>query len=70
MIWLTNTYDPKREDAKYRLSVQIDHSRDAEWAKHLAWLSGCVIGRPKAMKLHSVEELEAMGRVGVYRRDM
>ena len=66
MVWLTNTYDPKREDAKYTLSVRIDRNRDIEWGRHLVWLARCEIGRPRATKEHDVEALEAMGLVGVY----
>ena len=68
MIWLTNTYDPTREDAKYSLSVALNENRDEQWAKYLVWLDGFIIGRPAA-GIHSVEELEAMGMVGVYRKD-
>ena len=64
MLWLTNTYDPKRDDAKYHLPVSIDKNRDEEWADKLEWIGGLIVGVPRATDFHSVDELVEMGYVG------
>jgi len=33
------------------------------------WIGNKVIGRPKATESHTVEELEAMGLIGIYSRE-
>jgi len=66
MKWLINTYDPTREDAKYRLVVSLDKSRDEVWWHQQAYLADKIIGAPKATPRYTVSELEAMHFVGVY----
>ena len=66
MKFLTNTYDPKREDAEYHLSYIRGIPRDQQWRDYLIWLSDKCIARPKATNFYTVEQLEAMGMVGIY----
>ena len=58
--WLTNTRDPKN------FSGDTLHRQEQE---ALEYLENKIIGRPKATERYSVEELEAMGLVGVYKED-
>ena len=69
MKWLTNTYDPERNDAKYSLPVRISETREYAWQKHLAYLADKHIGEPKATVNYTVDELKQMGYVGVYAVD-
>jgi hypothetical protein len=69
---LTSTYDPtKVEEAKMSLALSFEdwndpNGRERAWQHHLAYLKDKVIGRPQASDTYTVEELEAMGLVGVY----
>jgi len=67
MNWLTNLYDPKRDDARACLILFIDETEQDAWERQKAWLSDKIIGRPKATDMYTVEQLEAMGLVGVYK---
>ena len=67
MKFLSNTYNPNDEDkAKMYLVLNFRESREDEWQRWLDWLKGKVIGRPQASDTYTVEQLEAMGLVGVY----
>jgi hypothetical protein len=68
--WLTNTYDP--EDT-YASQVHCYMTRDfsqrsREWQEHLNWISKHDIGLPKATETYSVEQLQKMRMVGIYRK--
>jgi len=66
MKFLSNTYDPKRKDAKMHVVRSFHGTDEQAWKHHQEWLQGKVIGRPKATDAYSVEQLEEMGMVGVY----
>ena len=69
MKYLTNLYDPKREDAKYLIHT-LPHESEAEaWRRQVEWLKDKHIGRPQATKTYTIEQLEDMGYVGVYDND-
>lgn len=70
MKWLSNTYDPKKRDAKYYVARLIGETQEQAWANHKQWLEGKIIGEPMASETYSVEELKAMGMVGVYSNPM
>ena len=69
MKWITNTHDPKRDNAKFYFVELIDDPRtkDEQWNDWLKLLDKHIIGRPKAVPKHTVEELESMHMVGVYK---
>jgi len=67
MKWLTNVYDPGRKDARNRLAISLDQSRDEVWQNHLKWLSKCHIAEPQATGFYTVGQLKNMHMVGVYR---
>ena len=66
MKWLSNIYDPEKNDARNLLSIPADQTRQQAWANHLQWLRGKHIGLPKQMQRHTVSELIEMDMVGVY----
>jgi hypothetical protein len=55
--WLSNTYEPDRND---------HGEMHKEHAARMAWLEGKIIGAPKATETYTVDELRAMHMVGVY----
>jgi hypothetical protein len=73
MKFLTNTHDPKDvEGAKMSLALSFEdmsypQGREIAWQRHLDYLSDKRIGRPQATTTYTVEQLEAMGMVGVYK---
>jgi hypothetical protein len=73
MKFLTNTHDPKDvEGAKMSLALSFDYMYDRQgleraWQRHLDYLSDKFIGRPQATTTYTVEQLEAIGMVGVYK---
>lgn len=69
MKWLTNTYDPKKPEAKMYLVIPIEETRDQAWKNHLKYLEGKHIGNPKATEKHTVSELLDANLVGVYSVD-
>lgn len=66
MKWITNIYDPSREDAQDVIYKGWSANREQAWAVYLSWLEDKVIGEPMASDEHSVEELKAKHYVGVY----
>lgn len=69
--FLSNTYDPTRPHAEamhcYSFHAYNDiNSRRHEWQMHLNWINANIITRPKATATYTVEQLEAMGMVGLY----
>lgn len=52
MEFLTNKYYPEIEDA---------------WDRQEGWLAGTVLVAPRATEHYTVEELEELGYMGVYR---
>ena len=52
--WVCNTGDPNAPGVRFDPRESYD------------WLRDKIIGRPKASRKHTVEELEAMGLVGLY----
>ena len=65
--WITNEYDPRREDARMRFPASPDEDKDKEWAEYQKWLKDKIISKPRAGAKHTVAQLEAMGVVGIYR---
>ena len=66
MKWLSNTYDPKKEDAAQVISCLVGESRQEAWERYQGWLKGKTIGPPKATSACTVERLRQMDMVGVY----
>jgi hypothetical protein len=67
--WITNTYDPKREDAKQKFiySAPMRQSqRHRIWQEHLYFVGKHEIGSPRETDKYSVAELVSMGMVGLY----
>lgn len=59
MRWLTNAADHRKEDRYY-------DANDPTGEYRRQWLADKIIGRPKAGDKYTVEELEAMGMIGIY----
>lgn len=72
MRHLSNIYDHRRPDAKlhHAYSFQVwDGGLEAmaeEWQHYLDWINANTIGRPKACKGGAIEEMEAMGFIGIW----
>ena len=69
---LSNIYDHRLPNAEMYL-VHDFHTTMAgpedcheDWLRHLEWINRNVIGRPKATEAYTVEQLEAMGMIGIY----
>ena len=68
---IDNVFDPSKDGAESynrysRYACGDKLSRESEWANHLAWINAHVVGPPKATEFYSVEELKAMGMIGIY----
>lgn len=66
MKFLSNIYDPTLPDAKERTFYSSQENRDEQWKDWLKWVGRNIMGRPKRTEFYSVEQLEAMGMVGLY----
>lgn len=66
MKFLTNLYDPRLPDAKYEMTLPFDQTAEQAWEYQKEWLSGKVIGEPRAIDLYTVEQLKAAHFVGIY----
>ena len=67
MIWVTNEMDPKLP----RIYMKITCISTVESAQyHKVWVESHTIGGPQATAVFTVEELKAMGIVGLYRDDV
>lgn len=70
--FLSNIYNPHSKDAeRYLTHSHTDmfngpSAMKAAWDRHLSWINSNVIDKPKATDTYTVEQLEAMGMVGVY----
>ena len=74
MRFLTNIYDPKGLNARTYLALDQHEAmepqgRERAWQRHLEYLSDKIIADPQASDAYTVEELKAMGMVGVYAKD-
>jgi|SRR5882672_4040564 len=66
--WLTNEYDPTREDAENYLPIMRGQDRGQAWRHHQEWLQDKIIALPRATSEYSVEDMEAAHIVGIYSR--
>ena len=70
MKWLTNAKgNGKGGVDTSRAVVLVGESQFDAQRRYNLWLQRKIIGRPKATAGMTVEELEAMGSVGVYAAD-
>lgn len=69
MKFLDNTHDPKDPRARFYLSTELRQTHEEAWKMHLQWLEGKIIGDPQPTDTYTVEQLKAMGLVGVYKPD-
>jgi hypothetical protein len=69
MRHLSNIFNPAAADAQQSITRSFHETPEQAWRHHLEWLTGKVIGPPKATATYSVEQLEGMGMVGVYLPD-
>jgi hypothetical protein len=73
--FLSNIYDPNLADAKecrcysHNSILGGPEAMEREWQRHLDWINSHIIGEPKATKTHSVEQLKALGKIGIYTND-
>ena len=67
MEWLTNTYDPKKLEARRLVTRLLNETQEEAWQRLQAFLSDKIIGEPKASEQYTVEQLKSMNMVGVYR---
>lgn len=66
MKFLSNIHNPDDEYASAYVTRSFHETQEEAWQHHIEWLKGKVITRPKATDKYTIEELEAMGMVGVY----
>lgn len=70
--FLSNITNPNRPGAEHLHCYSFEDIQNGPeamheaWLNHLRWINSNVIGPPKATDYYSVEELEAMGMVGIY----
>ena len=69
MRFLSNTFNPKHPNARQYLARSIGEDEEQAWQHYQDWLRGKIIDDPQASKKYTVEELKAMGYVGVYAPD-
>lgn len=76
MEHLSNIFDPRLEKNKetftgfsYNEWCAGPASIERAWNRHLEWVNSNEIGRPKATEKYTVEQLEEMGMVGIYRKN-
>lgn len=75
MKFLANTHDPEDvERAKKNLVLTFEEMNDPNgkehaWQRHLEYLSDKIISDPQETAHYTVDELKAMGLVGVYTRE-
>lgn len=69
MRFLSNTYDPKRADAKTKVGRQDSETLEQAWQRKQEWLSDKLIAAPQATEHFTVAELVSLGMVGVYAHD-
>jgi hypothetical protein len=66
MKWISN--GPKQPNENNTIAKYGESIFDA--IKHVKqWQSQFIVGRPKPTDSHTVEELEAMGLIGLYKLD-
>ena len=67
--FLSNLYDPTRQDAYGKHCLIFGQDRKESWDMHLAWLQtpGFVISDPKETLSFSVEEIIQLGYVGLWK---
>ncbi len=63
LVWIANTRSPLAEGETLRFDT-IE-----QWNAHVAWFAKQTTGQPKATDHRTVEEFEAMGYVGIYRKE-
>ena len=66
MRYLTNMYDPGKEDAQVYIVCSPGETVEQAWKHQQEYLKGKIIGAPQATASYTVEELVGMGIVGVY----
>ena len=66
MEFLTNTHDPKDENARMYVARMPHETQGEAWRNHIQWLKGKIIGEPHATEAYTVEQLKEMNLVGVY----
>lgn len=69
MKWLTNISDPRRKEARALIQTILNETPEQAWQRQERYLAGKIIGDPKATDRYSVDELKAMGMVGVYNKE-
>lgn len=66
MKFLTNLYDPTREDAEMKIIRKVNQTQDQAWESQKKWLVDKTIGKPQATKTYTIKDLEKMNMIGVY----
>ena len=66
MKWITNLYDPRKADAKFRVMTRSDETPNQAWDRQQGWLKDKIIGDPKETKTYSVQALMENDMVGIY----
>jgi len=72
MKFLSNIYDPSKEDApqyhtySFHAHMNGQEAMKQEWERHLEWVNSNIVGPPQGTDYYNVEELEARGIVGIY----
>jgi len=64
--WVTNTQDPRLPNALIYVTPAWEETHEQAQANYREFLRGKTIGRPQATQALTVEQLEAMGMVGLY----
>ena len=68
--FLTNFYDHKRPDAKEMFIYMVDVDKKTQWDWHVKWIESHKVYFPKATETYTVEQLLAMGMLGLYEKDI
>ena len=69
MKWLTNSGDYRKKSTMWQITRHIHETPDEAWRHWNEWVSNKIIGRPKATKWYTVEELEDKGVIGIYSKE-
>ncbi len=66
MRWLVNMHNPRLPDHWMTVAAYFHETPQEAIAREARYLEGKVIGEPKATDTYTVEQLTAMGTVGIY----
>ena len=69
MKWLSNSPDYRDRKTMFDVPVYELKTHEQAWREWNEWVADKIIGPPQATEHYTVEQLEAMGLIGIYQND-